>query len=198
MPATFFDTIAKSFKDVPITDAGVDTVTFLEASEGLVQLFDLLGSKAFAIVQSDLSGNITKVRTRYLAAPTRSATLEALVENEKGEKKRVATEGLMWLLRGQQFTCIALQRSHTNKNEELTESFTKAYEQTLKPHHSFVVKPLFGLAMKACPYRADFYKKLGSPEDTVEEKLGLWLHSLDTIVIRLQAFYEKGGHNKGF
>jgi len=104
----------------------------------------------------------------------------------------------MWLLRGQQFTCIALQRSHADKKEELTESFTKAYEQTLKPHHNFVVKPLFGLAMKACPYRADFYQKLGSPEDTVEEKLGLWLQSLNTIVIRLQAFYEKGGHNKGF
>ena len=31
--------------------------------------------------------------------PDKSATLEALVMNEKGEKKRTATEGLMWLLR---------------------------------------------------------------------------------------------------
>jgi hypothetical protein len=40
-----------------------------------------------------------KVRTRYLAHPETSDTLEKLVENEKGEKKRTATEGLMWLLR---------------------------------------------------------------------------------------------------
>lgn len=29
----------QSFADVPITDDGVDTVTFLEASDGLVQMF---------------------------------------------------------------------------------------------------------------------------------------------------------------
>jgi len=182
---------------VPITDAGVDTVAFLEASEGLVRIFDLLGSKAFSIVQSDLTGNIAKVRARYQAAPTVSATLEALVQGEKGEKKRVATEGLMWLLRGQQFACIALQRAQAEK-EELSESFTKAYEQTLKNYHSFVVRPLFSLAMKACPYRADFYKKLGEPEDKAEKELGLWLGALDTIVTRLQTFYQKGGHDKGF
>jgi len=30
---------SKSFADVPITDAGVDTLAFLEASEGLLGLF---------------------------------------------------------------------------------------------------------------------------------------------------------------
>lgn len=40
-----------------------------------------------------------KIRARYTAAPAQSATLEQLVENEKGEKKRTATEGLLWLLR---------------------------------------------------------------------------------------------------
>jgi len=77
----------KSFADVPITDAGVDTLAFLEASEGLLGLFgasvlrflgtitpidvihslplaeciqpaDLLGSVAFAPVQNDIKGNI--------------------------------------------------------------------------------------------------------------------------------------------
>jgi len=40
-----------------------------------------------------------KIRNRYNAAPAQSQTLEQLVENEKGEKKRTATEGLLWLLR---------------------------------------------------------------------------------------------------
>lgn len=48
----------QSFADVP-TSPGVDTAAFLEASEGLVALFDLLGSSAFAVVQSDMNGNIT-------------------------------------------------------------------------------------------------------------------------------------------
>lgn len=60
--------------------------------------------------------------------------------------------------------------------------------------------------MKACPYRAEFYKKLAAdpaggpsvPDAKLNEELNQWLTALDAIVTRMQAFYEKGGHNKGF
>ncbi|EEB86892.1 hypothetical protein MPER_15995, partial [Moniliophthora perniciosa FA553] len=110
-------------------------------------------SAAFSVVQSDLRGNITSV------------TLEMLVENEKGEKKRTATEGLMWLLRGLSFTCKALMNAQANKSEELAAAFTKGYEATLKQFHNFVVKGVFSVAMKACPYRKDFYAKLAADPD---------------------------------
>ncbi|KAK0455511.1 glycolipid transfer protein [Desarmillaria tabescens] len=203
--APYLETV-KSFADVPVTDAGVDTLAFLEASQGLVGIFDLLGSSAFAVVQTDLRGNIAKVRARYDAAPSQSATLEQLVENEKGEKKRTATEGLMWLLRGLSFTCKALQNAQLDKDEELSVAFSKSYELTLKKFHNFVVKGVFSLAMKACPYRADFYKKLaadpkGGPsasQDVLNEELDKWLAALSDIVTRMETFYEQGGHGKGF
>ncbi|RDB25116.1 Glycolipid transfer protein [Hypsizygus marmoreus] len=203
--APYLETV-KSFADIPITDAGVDTLVFLEASQGLVGIFNLLGSAAFSIVQNDLRGNIVKVRARYDAAPAESGTLEQLVENEKNEKKRTATEGLMWLLRGLAFTCKALQNSQANKSEELSSAFTKSYEGTLKKFHNFVVKGIFSVAMKACPYRADFYSKLaadpegGAPasQEKLNEELDRWLQALDEIVKRMEAFYEKGGHGKGF
>ncbi|QRV80219.1 glycolipid transfer protein [Ceratobasidium sp. AG-Ba] len=185
---TYFDEVKKSFVDVPVTEEGVATTEFLEASEGLVGVF----------VQSDMRGNIAKVRARQTAHPTESTTLEKLVENEWKEKKRPATEGLMWLLRGLAFTCIALQKAQANKSDELTQTFSTSYEATLKPHHNFVVKGAFALAMKACPYRKDFYEKLGSPPEKVNEQLDKWLAALHEIVTRMQAFYEKGGYNKGF
>lgn len=40
------------------TEGGVDTAAFLEACEGLVKLFDLLGNTAFKVVQNDMNGNI--------------------------------------------------------------------------------------------------------------------------------------------
>jgi hypothetical protein len=86
-----------------------------------------------------------KVRARYDIAPAQSGTLEQLVENEKAEKKRPATEGLMWLVRGLSFTCKALQNSQANKSEELTVSFNKSYEGTLKKYHNFVVKGIFSV-----------------------------------------------------
>ncbi|KAH8995758.1 het-c2 protein [Lactarius akahatsu] len=203
--APYLDTVT-SFADVPITDAGVDTLAFLKASEGVVGLFDHLGSTAFGVVQSDLKGNIAKVRARYDETPTLSNTLEKLVENEKGEKKRKATEGLLWLLRGLSFTCKALQNAQANASEELAAAFAKAYDVTLKGFHNFVVKGIFSVAMKACPYRADFFNKLkadpaGGPpasDEHVAECLNKWLIGLDGIVTRLQTFYKAGGHDKGF
>jgi hypothetical protein len=59
--------------------------------------------------------------------------------------------------------------------------------------------------MKACPYRVDFYAKLAADPDGVpaspeklNEELNTWLSALDSIVKRIEAFYEKGGHGKGF
>lgn len=84
---------------VTIGDAGINTTEFLEAAEGLVKLFDLLGSSAFTIVQKDMTGNIDKIRTRQKAFPAQCDTLEHLVMGEAVEKKKTATEGLLWLLR---------------------------------------------------------------------------------------------------
>ena len=83
--------------------------------------------------------------------PDKSATLELLIANEQWEKKRVATEGLMWLLRGLSFTCKALQNLQANKSEELTAAFTNSYEGTLKKFHNFIVKGLFSVCFM--PFR---------------------------------------------
>jgi len=195
---TYFDTISKSFKDVTVTTEGIATAEFLEACDSLVQMFNLFNSSAFSMVQSDITTNIKKVRTRYLTDESANRTVELLVENEKTEKKRIATEGLVWLNRGLKFTHAGLQRSYENPSEELSASFTKAYEGTLKQYHSFVVRPVFTLAMKACPYRADLLQRMGEPADKVHEQLGEWLTGLQKIVTRIDNFYDQGGHAKGF
>lgn len=85
----------------------------------IIFTLDVLGSKAFTPVKSDLTNNIKvrtyivprsqmlseayplsqKVRERQLAAPAESETLQALVVNELKTKKHVASEGLLWLVR---------------------------------------------------------------------------------------------------
>ncbi|KAJ7051821.1 glycolipid transfer protein domain-containing protein [Mycena amicta] len=189
-------TAKSSFADVDTTN-GVNTLEFLEASQGLVGLFDLLGSAAFSVVQNDLKGNIVKPLCRNF--------VHAMMLRRR-EKKRTATEGLLWLLRGLSFTCKALQNAQANKKEELSAAFTKSYENTLKKFHNFVVKGIFSVVMKACPYRADFYAKLaadpagGEPasDEKVNEELDKWLAALDAIVAHMEGFYEKGGYGKGF
>ena len=91
---------------------------------------------------------------------------------------------------GLEFTCIALSQNVAKTSEELADSFRSAYGTTLKPHHSFIVKPIFSAAMSACPYRKDFYTKLGSDEDKVTSELRVYLASLDKIVGILKGFLD--------
>ncbi|KAH8651027.1 HET-C2 protein [Xylariales sp. PMI_506] len=188
---TILDTFRQSFINVPVDaekDNAISTTEFLDAAESLTTIFDALGSVAFSPVKSDLNGNIKKLRERQLAAPAESETVQALVLNELKTKKHTATEGLLWLTRGLEFTCIGLQRNVTNGSEELADSFRTAYGSTLKPHHSFLVKPVFSAAMSACPYRKDFYTKLGDDTAKVQAELTPYLESLEKIVNILKEF----------
>ncbi|KAL2159473.1 hypothetical protein VTH06DRAFT_2478 [Thermothelomyces fergusii] len=190
---TVLDTFKASFTKVPI-DAengnAISTTEFLDAAESLTTMFELLGSVAFSPVKKDMMGNVEKIRKRQLAAPLESQTIQDLVRNELKTKSHTATEGLLWLVRGLEFTCIALSQNLAKHDQELADSFRDAYGVTLKPHHSFVVKPVFSAAMSACPYRKDFYAKLGSDQEKVKEELRQYLEALDKIVAILKAFLE--------
>ncbi|KAF2818423.1 glycolipid transfer protein [Ophiobolus disseminans] len=191
---TFFDSVKRSFVDVPVDsskDNAISTTEFLEAAESLTTLFDVLGSAAFKPVKNDMVGNIKKIRDRQLAAPTLSETLQELVINELKEKKHTATEGLLWLNRGLDFTAQALRHNVSNPSKELADSFRDAYGNTLKPHHSFIVKPIFSAAMSATPYRKDFYKKLGDDDAKVQTELEKWLKGLEHDISVLNEFLKR-------
>jgi len=188
---TYFDTLKRSFVDVPLDsskDNAISTSEFLEACESLTTLFDVLGSVAFKPVKNDMLGNIKKIRDRQLAAPGDSETLQSLVKSELATKKHTATEGLLWLGRGLDFTAQSLRRNTTTSTEELADSFRGAYTNTLKPHHSFIVKPIFSAAMSATPYRKDFYAKLGEDSEKVKVELESWLAALEERIKVLQEF----------
>ncbi|KAG8625740.1 hypothetical protein KVT40_006141 [Elsinoe batatas] len=188
---TFFDTLKKKFNQVPIDESrgnAISTDEFLEAAESLTTLFDVLGSAAFTPVKSDMGGNIKKLKDRKLAAPLDSENLQDLVRNELKTKKHTATEGLLWLTRGLDFTAQSLRQNLSKPSEELSASFRAAYSNTLKPHHSFIIKPIFSAAMSATPYRKDFYKKLGDDETRVNKELGEWLEGLEKNVKILNEF----------
>jgi len=189
-----------SFKDVPITDDAVPTTEFLKASETLVSLFNILGSTAFGAVISDMNGNIKKIRDRQTQAPATSATLQQLTASEFAEKKKsaTATQGLLWLIRGLDFTGQALRHNLDHPDEELKTSFSHSYGNTLKPHHNFVVKGVFNVALTATPYRKDFYEKIGTTDHTGQDvRLKEWLENLEAVVKNMQKYYEEH-NNFGF
>lgn len=148
-----------------------------------------------------MNGNITKLRKRYDSAPQVSQTLQSLCKNELSSKSHTATEGLLWLVRGLDFTAQALRADLTDNasvstseakpKAELADGFRKAYKNTLAPHHGFLVKPIFSAAMSATPYRKDLYTRMAGPGvdgEATREALEKWVNALEERVTILKAF----------
>lgn len=89
---------------------------------------------------------------------------------------------------GLDFTAQALRHNLDNASKELADSFREAYGNTLKPHHSFIVKPIFSAAMSATPYRKDFYVKLGEDSAKVQSSLETEVAALQQRVAILNEF----------
>ncbi|KAI8616592.1 glycolipid transfer protein domain-containing protein [Chytriomyces sp. MP71] len=194
--ASIFDRIP-SFSTVAVAaneNNAIDVPSFLAACQGLCSVFDLLGT-AFSVIKSDIQGNITKIDTKAKEGPQFN-TLQAILLSEVTQKKRTAAEGLLWLKRTLDLTNTALKRNWADPTEELSVSFNKAYETTLSPFHSFIVRPVFSMAMKACPTRADFYAKLGVESDASKAQFVEWLGGLDKVVTILNELYIKEGVDK--
>ncbi|KAM4634811.1 glycolipid transfer protein-like [Polymixia lowei] len=170
--------LENQFKALP-ADNVLDTKLFLESVSHLPPFFDCLGSKVFAPIKSDISGNITKIKGVYDKDPAKYATLQQILEAERdahgAEWPKVgATLALMWLKRGLRFIQILLQSLADGEKDEnnpnlIRVNITKAYEQALKKYHGWIVQKIFKAALLAAPYRSDFLKALSKGEEVNEE-----------------------------
>ncbi|KAH9957008.1 glycolipid transfer protein [Russula dissimulans] len=189
----------KSFVNVPITADGVETISFLEAADGLMNLFDLLGGPVFAFVQTDLRNNIAGVRARYNTHESVSDTLENLVRAESREGGGGnGTACLVRLTRGLLFTCRALQNAQEDRSAELRVCFKRAYDLVLRHHHSFVIRSVVSVAIHAVPRRNDFFTRIaeGGSVEKLDIELAKWLDALDSLIIRLSAFFIDGNYGR--
>lgn len=102
-----------------------------------------------------------------------------------------ALANLHFYYRGLDFTAQSLRHNIDNASKELSESFRDAYGNTLKKHHSFIIKPIFSAAMSATPYRKDFYAKLGSDDAKVKAALEREVAALEERVAILKSFQDR-------
>ncbi|XP_062383260.1 glycolipid transfer protein-like [Sardina pilchardus] len=165
---------------VPLPESKeVATKTFLESVSHIPPFFDCLGSKVFAPIKSDISGNITKIKAIYDSDPEKFGTLQDILTHERGMygadwPKVGATLALMWLKRGLRFIQILLQSLVDGEKDEsnpnlIRVNITKAYEQALKRYHGWLVQKIFKAALFAAPYKSDFLKALSKGQEVTEE-----------------------------
>ena len=138
------------------------------------------------LVRYTLSLSLSHTHT-HTSSPLRPLYLATQVL----ENRQAHQTGWISYQRALDFTAQALRQNVASNTEELSTSFRNAYSSTLKPYHSFMVKPIFSAALSATPYRKDFYIKLGDDVDKVQHELRLWLSALETQVGILKGFQSR-------
>lgn len=80
----------------------------------------------------------------------------------------------MWLLRGLKFTAMGLRYNLANPAEELSVSFTKGYEGSLKKFHGIMIRPVFAVsrAQRGRAERRGVVEEAGSGVGIREAKSG--------------------------
>ncbi|XP_014669273.1 PREDICTED: pleckstrin homology domain-containing family A member 8-like isoform X2 [Priapulus caudatus] len=204
----FFSTQPVSFVHIELEAGGIPTQKFLDACQSIIAILDLLGSTAFAPVKMDVNWNIMKVHQKFLMSPQKYSSLQKIVLDETEQNvhnvANSATEALRWLNRGTEFIVRILQE-FLQADTELYECVQQAYNDTLKQYHSWVVRGVFALALKAVPYRRDFIIKCErQPGDhlrpnynsQLEKDIKSYVTALSAIVHLLSSFYTKHGLDK--
>ncbi|XP_026859291.1 glycolipid transfer protein [Electrophorus electricus] len=188
------------FSPLPNTSE-VATKPFLDSVCHLPPFFDCLGSKVFAPIKADISGNITKIKAVYDSDPAKYETLQKILEAERSVygsnwPKAGATLALMWLKRGLRFVQIMLQsladgdRDENNPNL-IRVNITKAYDGALRRYHGWIVQKVFKAALLAAPYRSDFLKALSKGQAVTEEEcLAKVRQFLVNFSVTVDAIYE--------
>merc|ERR1712032_1313638 len=119
-----------------------------------------------------MQGNIDRIQS-FLDQHTEITTVEQIVDFElKANTHSIntsVTKGVLWLKRAIDYVNKLLVDLSTTE-EELTVCATNAYNSTLYQYHGWITAQLFTLAMKAVPWRADFFDSL-KKEATVEVML---------------------------
>jgi pleckstrin family protein A (phosphoinositide binding specific) protein 8 len=160
--------------DFSLTPEGeIPTEAYLKASKGLLTFLDSLNSTTIAPVRADVAGNIAKLVNKYESNPTGLATLQSMVKLELDSGTHLnsgsSTDALLWLRRTLDFASAFAAEVATGE-PDLIVSAGKAYTDTLRQHHNWIVRGLFSVACQVLPYRRDFILTLAGKQDVDEEE----------------------------
>ncbi|XP_015908553.2 glycolipid transfer protein [Parasteatoda tepidariorum] len=153
----------------------IPLVPFLEASKGIVQFVEILGT-VFTPVKQDINGNIEKLYKIHQSDKTKFETINDVIAYELEETNKVGIDALLWLKRALEYvqiliTCLIDDTKDGSCAEDLTPFFNKAYEEKLKPYHGWFVQKLFGLIVYAAPGRKSLLLLLNDNKEISDEEI---------------------------
>ena len=109
--------------------------------------------KSFAPIRSEVSGHISRIKTKFESNPMEFANLSDIINveinNNVAENKSSASSSLLWLVRYLMFIHEFLRRfaeSDINTDTLIKDCLSSAYENCLREHHTPVIHNIFSVS----------------------------------------------------
>ncbi|PNW75260.1 hypothetical protein CHLRE_12g519450v5 [Chlamydomonas reinhardtii] len=186
------------FASVKGPDGFIQTLPFLEVCRQVLPVVDKLGT-AFALVKTDIGGNIERLAQRAAKDPERYKRLFTIVQDEVVEKTHTestsCTKGLLWLKRAMEFVCALMRRIHDDAATPLSTEVDETYRATLMQFHGFFVSNAFWLAFKFVPSREEFLTNVGGSGPEVMGEMAAFVDGFSALLEEVHKWMVEQGLN---
>ncbi|GIM06574.1 hypothetical protein Vretimale_10798 [Volvox reticuliferus] len=190
-----FSEASKFLAEVRGPDGFIQTQPYLDICRQVLPVVDKLGT-AFALVKTDIGGNIERLSQRAATDPERYVRLFTLVTDEVVENTHTGssscTKGLLWLKRAMEFICAILRRLHDDRKAPMGTIVTETYAMTLMQYHGFFASSAFSLAFKFAPSREQFLSSVGQGPEVMEE-LKAFVDGFYPVLAEIHKFLDDQG-----
>ncbi|RAL38356.1 unnamed protein product [Cuscuta campestris] len=149
----------EGMKQIKSQNGDMLTKPFLNVCKLILPILDKLGA-AMSVVKSDISGNISRLESKYETNPSRFNYLysfvQAEVETKTAKSSSSCTNALLWLTRTMDFIVELFRNLAQNQDWSMSQACSDSYAKTLKNWHGWLASSTFSVAIKLAPDRKKF------------------------------------------
>lgn len=200
-PVTFFTGRLSSLYQVFTTDvsSSITIISFINVCFFIPDLLTAVAGPIITPLNNDILGNLTKLENSYKKYNIQHETLQALILLEIKDNTYTidssATIGLTWLTRMLEYTS-RFMKGIVESDEDLSVPAIAAYEATLKPHHTWIIRGMCYIMSKSLPTRSSLFLKLGndgSERASIEicSELTFIAKLADSLVTNIRHFFNQ-------
>ncbi|XP_019181158.1 PREDICTED: glycolipid transfer protein 1-like [Ipomoea nil] len=164
MEGTLFSPALEALKLVKYERGDIQTKPFLDVCKFVLPILDKFGA-SMTVVKADISGNISRLDSRYNSNTTRFNYLysfvQAEIETSSAKSSSSCTNGLLWLTRAMDFIVELFRNLDEHRDLSMSHACSHSYSKTLKKWHGWLASSSFMVVMKLVPERKKFIEVLG-------------------------------------
>ncbi|XP_059630125.1 glycolipid transfer protein 1-like [Cornus florida] len=168
MEGTAFSPCLEGMNHIKSDKGDLMTKPFLDVCKLILPVLDKFGA-AMTVVKSDISGNITRLESKYSSNASRFnylySLVQAEVETKTAKSSSSCTNGLLWLTRAMDFLVELFRNVHDHQDWPMEKACTDSYGKTLKKWHGWLASSSFTVAIKLAPDRKKFMEVIGGTGD---------------------------------